>query len=212
MGVGSKGLHRESVGQAWNRGSTELHWSYAWMEGVRRIQAGQGPRPTGQCTSAIFTNTQTCVEVVTGPQRYTHHNTRPFAHGHSSVYTSSQPPRTRHADNTRPRGLSAWSQMCAHKHYPGTRRHSGCRSQASLQKAQGPGVCKLPKPPASRALCQAKRAPRAAFPSGCLAAQTKRWAEGIRVPAPLAGGGSTTARGKLRQATHIGALQWLSDQ
>ena len=35
---------------------------------------------------------------------------------------------------------------------------------------------------ASRALCQAKRAPRAAFPSSCLAAQTKRWAEGIRVP------------------------------
>ena len=35
-------------------------------------------------------------------------------------------------------------------------------------------------------LCQAKRAPRAAFPSACLAAQTKRWAEGIRVPAPLA--------------------------
>ena len=59
-------------------------------------------------------------------------------------------------------------------------------------------VCKLPKPPAIRALCQAKRAPRAAFPSGCLAAQTKRWAEGIRVPAPLAGGGSTTARGILR--------------
>ena len=27
---------------------------------------------------------------------------------------------------------------------------------------------------------------RAAFPSGCLAAQTKRWAEGIGVPAPLA--------------------------
>ena len=74
----------------------------------------------------------------------------------------------------------------------------GPRSQASLQKAQGPGVCKLPKPPASRALCQAKRAPRAAFPSGCLAAQTKRWAEGIRVPGPLAGGGSTSARGKLR--------------
>ena len=39
-----------------------------------------------------------------------------------------------------------------------------------MQKAQGPGVCKLPKPPASRALCQAKRAPRAAFPSSCLAA------------------------------------------
>ena len=35
----------------------------------------------------------------------------------------------------------------------------GPRSQASLQKAQGPGLCKLPKPPASRALCQAKRAP-----------------------------------------------------
>ena len=67
-----------------------------------------------------------------------------------------------------------------------------------LQKAQGPGVCKLPKPPASRALCQAKRAPRAAFPSSCLAAQTKRWAEGLRVPAPLAGRGSTTARGILR--------------
>ena len=47
-------------------------------------------------------------------------------------------------------------------------------------------------------LHQAKRAPRAAFPSGCLAAQTKRWAEGIRVQGPLAGGGSTTARGKLR--------------
>ena len=40
----------------------------------------------------------------------------------------------------------------------------GDRSQASLQKAQGPGVCKLSKPPASRTLCQAKRAPRAAFP------------------------------------------------
>ena len=30
------------------------------------------------------------------------------------------------------------------------------------------------------------------------AAQTKRWAEGMRVPGPLAGGGSTTARGILR--------------
>ena len=29
-----------------------------------------------------------------------------------------------------------------------------------------------------------KRAPRAAFPSDCLAAQTKRWAEGIRASAP----------------------------
>ena len=31
------------------------------------------------------------------------------------------------------------------------RDSAGPRSQASLQKAQGPGVCKLPKPPASRA-------------------------------------------------------------
>ena len=29
------------------------------------------------------------------------------------------------------------------------------------------------------------------IPSGCLAAQTMRWAEGIRVPAPLAGGGTS---------------------
>ena len=54
-------------------------------------------------------------------------------------------------------------------------------------------MCKLPKPPATRALCQTKRAPRAAFPRGCLAAQTKRCAEGIRVPVPLAAGGSSTA-------------------
>ena len=33
---------------------------------------------------------------------------------------------------------------------------------------------------------------------GIVCTQTKRWAEGIRVPGPLAGGGSTTARGKLR--------------
>ena len=44
--------------------------------------------------------------------------------------------------------------------------------------ASRPGHRALARP-ASRALCQAKRAPRAAFPSGCLAAQTKRWAEGI---------------------------------
>ena len=43
-----------------------------------------------------------------------------------------------------------------------------------ILQAQGPGVCKLPKPPASRALCQAKRAPRAAFPSGCLAPNPAR--------------------------------------
>ena len=93
----------------------------------------------------------------------------------------------------------------------------GPRSQASLQKAQGPGVCKLPKPPASRALCQAKRAPRAALPSGCSAAQTKRWAEGIRVPAPLAGRGSTTARGILRlcpasACQTAGTEEWLDTQ
>ena len=84
---------------------------------------------------------------------------------------------------------------------------SGLPFPSLLQKAQGPGVCNLPKPPASRALCQAKRAPRAAFPSGCLAAQTKRWAEGFRVPAPLAGGGSTTARGILRSCPES-ACMW----
>ena len=36
--------------------------------------------------------------------------------------------------------------------------------EVKVQKAQGPGVCKLPKPPASRPLCQAKRAPRALAP------------------------------------------------
>ena len=33
----------------------------------------------------------------------------------------------------------------------------------------------------------AHQAPPSLGPSGCLAAQTKRWAEGIRVPGPLAG-------------------------
>ena len=51
--------------------------------------------------------------------------------------------------------------------------------QASLQKAQGPGVCKLPKPPASRALCQAKRAPSAALHSGCLAEVFSQSAETV---------------------------------
>ena len=49
--------------------------------------------------------------------------------------------------------------------------------------------------------------------SWCLAAQTKRRAEGIRVPAPLAGRGSTTARGILRlcpaSACQTG-LPWIS--
>ena len=34
-----------------------------------------------------------------------------------------------------------------------------------MQKAQGPGVCKLPKPPASRALCQARLLLPSIFPS-----------------------------------------------
>ena len=42
--------------------------------------------------------------------------------------------------------------------------HAIKRCLLLMQKAQGPGVCKLPKPPASRPLGQAKRAPRAAFP------------------------------------------------
>ena len=50
--------------------------------------------------------------------------------------------------------------------------------------------------------------------------QTKRWAEGIRVPGPLAGGGSTTARGGLPhcrwilyQLSHKGSpriLEWVA--
>ena len=42
--------------------------------------------------------------------------------------------------------------------------------------------------------------------SACLAAQTKRWAEGIRVPGPLAGGGSTTARGRVATREESGVL------
>ena len=37
--------------------------------------------------------------------------------------------------------------------------------------------------------------------TGFVDAQTKRWAEGIMVSGPLAGGGSTTARGKLRNSS-----------
>ena len=72
--------------------------------------------------------------------------------------------------------------------YPATAAKSlqSCPTQCDPRDGSPP---ELPKPPPSRALCQAKRAPRAAFPSGSLAAQTKRWAEGIRVPGPLAGGG-----------------------
>src|SRR5574340_771111 len=63
---------------------------------------------------------------------------------------------------------------------------------------RGWGVCTLPKPPAGRALSEGKEAPQAAFPSWCFPAQTKRRTEGIRVPVPLAWGGSSTARVLLR--------------
>ena len=59
-------------------------------------------------------------------------------------------------------------------------------------------MCTLPKPPAGRALSEGKEAPQAAFPSWCFPAQTKRRTEGIRVPVPLAWGGSSTARVLLR--------------
>ena len=67
-----------------------------------------------------------------------------------------------------------------------------------MQRASGLGVCTLPKPPAGRALSEGKEAPQAAFPSWCFPAQTKRRTEGIRVPVPLAWGGSSTARVLLR--------------
>src|SRR5574341_1986108 len=51
---------------------------------------------------------------------------------------------------------------------------------------------------AGRALSEGKEAPQAAFPSWCFPAQTKRRTEGIRVPVPLAWGGSSTARVLLR--------------
>ena len=53
-------------------------------------------------------------------------------------------------------------------------------------------MCTLPKPPAGRALSEGKEAPQAAFPSWWFPAQTKRRTEGIRVPVPLAWGGSST--------------------
>src|SRR5574340_1070403 len=56
----------------------------------------------------------------------------------------------------------------------------------------------LSKPPAGRALSEGKEEPQAAFPSWCFPAQTKRRTEGIRVPVPLACGGSSTARVLLR--------------
>ena len=66
------------------------------------------------------------------------------------------------------------------------------KDSRGLLRAEGSGAGGVQTAKAShkQSSFQAKRAPRAAFPSGCLAAQTKRWAEGIRVPAPLAGGGS----------------------
>ena len=59
-------------------------------------------------------------------------------------------------------------------------------------------MCTLPKPPAGRALSEGKEAPQAAFPSWGFPSQTKRRTEGIRVPVPLAWGGSSTARVLLR--------------
>ena len=56
----------------------------------------------------------------------------------------------------------------------------GPRSQASLQTAQGPGVCKLPKPPASRQSCPTLCDPIDGSPPGCpvpgiLQARTLEW-------------------------------------
>ena len=42
-----------------------------------------------------------------------------------------------------------------------------------------------------------------AFPSGCLAAQTKRWAEGSRVPAPLPGTGHLRERRSVPKGTRL---------
>ena len=121
---------KSSTGSQWARPGIEgAQNCIGHMPGWRGQKDTGGTRPKAQGPQASVhrrsLQTHRRVEVVTGPQRYIQHNTRPFAHGHSSVYTSSQPPRTRHPDNTRPRRLSAWSQMCARKHYPGTRRHSG---------------------------------------------------------------------------------------
>ena len=55
-------------------------------------------------------------------------------------------------------------------------------SPGPLRRLQGQLVtCQAWIWPLDPMLDQAKRAPRAAFPSGCLAAQTKRWAEGINL-------------------------------
>ena len=70
----------------------------------------------------------------------------------------------RHPDLERPAGFPSSDKTRPDSPVPTLQGPCG---RTSLQKAQGPGVCKLPKPPASRALCQAKRASRAAFPSGC---------------------------------------------
>ena len=58
-----------------------------------------------------------------------------------------------------------------------------------------------------------KESAQGCIPKRLLAAQTKRWAEGLRVPAPLPGRGSTTARGILRlcpESTCPTGLPWSS--
>ena len=67
--------------------------------------------------------------------------------------------------------------------------------------AQGPGVCKLPKPPASRALCQAKRAPRAASPKR-RRSSGRRWTGCSGRRGPRCGG--------VRLNTRSPGPQWLS--
>ena len=72
--------------------------------------------------------------------------------------------------------------------FKATQRESGslCSQQVGAQKAlvmvSWSPLEEHIGPPASRALCQAKRAPRAAFPSGCLAAQTQVRSLGQKIP------------------------------
>ena len=62
-----------------------------------------------------------------------------------------------------------------------------------------------PNSEAQQLLSEGKEAPQAAFPSWCFPAQTKRRTEGIRVPVPLAWGGSSTARVLLISGDHQGS-------
>ena len=76
--------------------------------------------------------------------------------------------------------------------------HQHHSSKASILQCSAFFTVQLSKPPAGRALSEGKEAPQAAFSSWCFLAQTKRRTEGIRVPVPLACGGSSTARMLLR--------------